>query len=126
MIRHFQPKAVPESRAPFSQVVVDDRYAYLSGLVAADFPEGTAVLGDIAAETTAVMNVIEAILAELDLGMNALVRADVHLTDLEHFDAMDTAYRTFFPDKDYPARTCTQSNRLFGGCLVEITCIARL
>jgi len=126
MIRRFQPKAVPVSRAPFSQVVADDRYAYLSGLVAADIPEGMAVLGDIAAETTAVMDVIEAILAELELGMNALVRVDVHLTDLEHFDAMDTAYRAFFPDKDYPARTCTQSTRLFGGSLVEITCIARL
>ena len=55
MIRRFQPNAVPQSQAPFSQVVTDDSYAYLSGLVAADFPEGTAVLGDVAAETTAVM-----------------------------------------------------------------------
>ena len=45
MIKRFQPKSVPESEAPFSQVVTDDRYAFLSGLVAADFPAGQAVLG---------------------------------------------------------------------------------
>ena len=42
MLRRFQPKAVPASKAPFSQVVMDDRYAFLSGLVAADFPAGRA------------------------------------------------------------------------------------
>ena len=126
MIRRFQPKAVPESRAPFSQVVVDGQHAYLAGLVAADFPEGIAVLGDVAAETTAIMTAIAAILAELNVGMSALVRVDVHLANLDDFDAIDAAYRAFFPGRDYPARTCTQSTKLFGGSLIEITCIASL
>ena len=39
--------------------------------------------------------------------------------DLDHFDAMDASYRTFFPDHAYPARTTTQSTRMFGGSLVE-------
>ena len=47
MIRHIQPLAIPQSEAPFSQVVLDDDFAYLSGLVAADFPEGQAELGDV-------------------------------------------------------------------------------
>jgi len=126
MIRRFQPKAVPASKAPFSQVVMDDHYAFLSGLVAADVPEGTTVLGDVEAETRAVLSAIRAILTELELGMDRIVRVDVHLADLDDFDAMDTAYREFFETGNHPARTTTESKRLFGDSRVEITCQARL
>jgi 2-iminobutanoate/2-iminopropanoate deaminase len=126
MLRRFQPKAVPESKAPFSQVVMDDHYAFLSGLVAADFPEGLAVLGDVGAETRAVLSAIRDILAEIELGMGRIVRVDVHLADLDDFDAMDTAYREFFEAGSYPARTTTESRKLFGDSRVEITCQARL
>lgn len=126
MVRYMQPKAVPESNAPFSQVVVDDSYAHLSGLVAADFPEGLAVLGDVGLETEAVLRIVDRILRELDLGMDRVVRADVHLADLDDFDDMDAAYRKFFPAGRFPARTTTESPRLFGGSRVEITCMARL
>ena len=126
MLRRFQPKAVPESKAPFSQVVMDDHYAFLSGLVAADFPEGLAVLGDVGAETRAVLSATRDILAEIELGMDRIVRVEVHLADLDDFDAMDTAYREFFEAGSYPARTTTESRKLFGDSRVEITCQACL
>jgi 2-iminobutanoate/2-iminopropanoate deaminase len=126
MLRRFQPKAVPASKAPFSQVLIDDHYAFLSGLVAADFPAGESALGDVGAETCAVLTVIREILAELGLNMDRIVRADVHLSDLNEFDAMDIAYREFFPAGTQPARTTTESKRLFGDSRVEITCQARL
>ena len=126
MIKRIQPRAVPESQAPFSQVVLDDQYAFLAGLVAADFPAGVAVLGEVAEETRAVLNVIRDILMELNLDMDRIVRVDVHLANLDDFDVMDNAYREFFEDGQYPARTTTESRKLFGGSLVEITCQARL
>jgi len=126
LIRRFQPEAVPASGAPFSQVVTDDHYAYLAGLVAADFPAGQAVLGDPAGETQAVMQAIRGILAELGLNCSDIVRADVHLSNLDYFDQMDEAYRQFFDDDVFPARTTTESPRLFGGASVEITVQARL
>jgi 2-iminobutanoate/2-iminopropanoate deaminase len=116
---------VPESQAPFSQVVLDDRYAFLSGLVAADFPAGIEVLGDVAAETEAVLAVIGDILDELQLAREHIVKVEVHLSDLDDFDAMDAAYRRFFESDAYPARTTTESRRLFGGSKVEITCQVR-
>ena len=104
---------------------MDDCYAYLSGLVAADFPAGLDALGDTAAETRAVLGAIGRILDEIELGRERIVRVDVHLADLDDFDAMDAAYREFFADGRYPARTTTESPRLFGGSRVEITCQAR-
>ena len=113
---------MPPSRAPFSQVVLDDRYAFLAGLVAADFPDGIETLGDIAAETRAVLATICKILDELQLDRANMVKVEVHLADLDDFDAMDAAYREFFADGEYPARTTTASPQLFGGSKVEITC----
>jgi 2-iminobutanoate/2-iminopropanoate deaminase len=104
---------------------MDDRYAFLSGLVAADFPAGLEVLGDVAAETRAVLATIGSILDELQLSKDRMVKVEVHLADLDDFDAMDAAYREFFDNGAYPARTTTESQRLFGGSKVEITCQVR-
>ena len=126
MIKRIQPKAVPKSDAPFSQIVLDDFYAYLAGLVAADFPHGMAVMGDVGAETRVVMGVVSDMLNEVGLNLEDVVKAEVHLADLNDFDAMDAAYREYFPPKDYPARTTTESPKLFGGSKVEVTVQARL
>jgi 2-iminobutanoate/2-iminopropanoate deaminase len=126
MIKRVQPNTVPESDAPFSQIVLDDRYAYLAGLVAADFPHGLAVLGDVSAETSVVMGAISDMLKEVGLNFEDVVKAEVHLADLSDFDAMDAAYREYFPPKVYPGRTTTESPKLFGGSKVEVTVQARL
>ncbi len=104
---------------------MDDHYAFLSGLVAADFPAGLEVLGDVAAETRAVLTAISSILDELQLSKDRMLKVEVHLSDLDDFDAMDAAYREFFDGDAYPARTTTQSQRLFGDSKVEITCQVR-
>ena len=126
MIRRILPNAIPDSDAPFSQIVLDDRYAYFAGLVAADFPHGLAVLGDVSAETRVVMGAISDMLEEVGLNFEDVVKAEVHLADLSDFDAMDAAYREYFPPKVYPARTTTESPKLFGGSKVEVTVQARL
>ena len=125
MIKHFQPQAVPNSGAPFSQVVIDDHYVHLAGLVAADFPAGMKTLGDVGEETNAILNVIKQILDEMDMSMNQIVRTDVHLSDLDDFDAMDAAYRQHFRDNQFPARTTIESPHLFAGSKVEITCMVQ-
>lgn len=126
MIRHFQPACIPQADAPFSQVVIDDTYAYLAGIVAADFPQGQAVLGDVKKETREILGLVRQILAELGLTLGHIVRTDVHLANLDDFSWMDAAYRKFFTTGKYPARTTTESVKLFGGSLVEITCVVRL
>jgi 2-iminobutanoate/2-iminopropanoate deaminase len=104
---------------------MDDQYAFLAGLVAADFPTGEKVLGDVVAETRAVLDTIGKILDELQLCRENMVKVEVHLSDLSDFDAMDAAYQEFFSGDRYPARTTTESPHLFGGSKVEITCQVR-
>ena len=125
-MKFIQSKTVHESGASLFYIVIDDQYAFISGVVAADFAEGQAVLGDISKETTAVMHAISNMLGEVDLSMGDIVRTDIHLTNLANFEAFDEAYRKFFALNRYPARTTTVSPQLIGGSLVEITCMARL
>ena len=72
------------------------------------------------------MAAISEMLKEVGLSFEDVVKADVHLADLSDFDAMDAAYREYFPPRAYPARTTTESPRLFGGSKVEMTVQARL
>ncbi len=111
--------------APFSNLVIDDDHVYLSGLVAADVEEGLPVLGDIQAETEVIMKTIKFLLDQVNLDMSDIVRCDVHLTDLDNMGAMNAVYSGYFNSGAYPARTTTQSEALFGGSGVEITCVAR-
>jgi 2-iminobutanoate/2-iminopropanoate deaminase len=77
-------------------------------------------------ETRVVLTAIGNMLEEIGLDMDRIVRSDVHLASLEDFDTMDEAYREFFKPGHFPARTTTESPRLFHGSRVEITCMARL
>ncbi len=62
MLRHRNSLALPVPGSPFKHVVLDDRYAFLSGLVAADIPDGAAAKGDIRAETEVVMRTVRNVL----------------------------------------------------------------
>lgn len=117
---------LPAPPFPGSHMVIDDHYVFVSGLVAADVPDrGETVIGDVAAETRFVLTELRRMLQSVGCGMDRVVRADVHLVDLDEIEAMNTVYREFFDEGRRPARTCTESARLFGGSRVEITLLAR-
>lgn len=111
---------------PGSHMVLDDNYVFVSGLVAADIVDGSdPVIGDVAAETRLVLDTLHHMLETAGCAMDRVVRADVHLADLQDIDTMNEIYREFFEEGCYPARTCTESPRLFGGSRVEITLLVR-
>jgi 2-iminobutanoate/2-iminopropanoate deaminase len=120
--------AVPglATASPYSHMVIDGSYAFLSGIVASDLPGGAAAHGDIAREAQLVMTAIRGALAQIGLGMEHIVRVEVHLTDIGRMPELDRVYARFFPSGALPARTCTQSGGLAGGSNLEITVTVRL
>ncbi|MGH6913536.1 MAG: RidA family protein [Geminicoccales bacterium] len=125
-IRRVAVPGLATAGLPFSHVVVDGTYAFLSGIVASDMPGGAAAHGDIAREAEMVMAAIREALAQIGLGMERIVRVEVHLTDIGHMPELDRVYAQFFSGGALPARTCTQSGGLAGGSNLEITVTARL
>jgi 2-iminobutanoate/2-iminopropanoate deaminase len=124
-MEHLTDPGLDTGGVPLSHVVIDDRYVFVSGLVAADVPGAAEAIGDVAAETRAVMAALEALLGRLELSLANVVRVTAHLTDLDAMSAFDAAYAAFFPHGQYPARTCVEVSRLVGGCSIEITATAR-
>jgi 2-iminobutanoate/2-iminopropanoate deaminase len=118
-IRRVAVPGVATTDFPFSHVVIDGTYAFLSGIVASDLPGGAAAHGDIARETELVMAAIREALAHVGLGMERIVRVDAHLTEIGRMPEFDRLYRRFFPNGAFPARTCTQSGGLAGGSSLE-------
>ena len=125
MRRHLDSTRLKPRTSSYSHVVVADRDCFIAGIVAADIPGGEAVAGNVEAETDLVMRTIEGILADHDFGLADLVRVDVHLSDLDEIHVMDRAYGRYLETGAMPARTTTQSDKLYGGSRVEVTCMAR-
>ncbi|MDZ7853235.1 MAG: RidA family protein [Halomonas sp.] len=125
MPKYHNDATLPIPLFPGSHMVIDDDYVFLSGLTAEDIQGGETILGNIAEETRLVMRSIQRMLVSAGCGMSDVVRVDVHITNLELIRDMDAAYAEFFDSRRYPARTCTQSPRLYGSAHVEITVMAR-
>ena len=125
MQRHLDSPRLKPRTSPYSHVVISGADCFVAGIVAADIPQGEAVIGDVERETDLVMRTIEGILADHGFGTGDLVRVDIHLRDLGEIHVMDRAYGRFLDRDAMPARTTTQSERLYGGSRVEITCMAR-
>ena len=125
MRRHLDSPRLKPRTSPYSHVVIAGHDCFVAGIVAADIPGGDALVGDVEAETDLVMRTIREILADHAMGVAELVRVDVHLLDLHEIHVMDRAYRRYLDPEAMPARTTTQSNKLYGGSRVEITCLAR-
>ena len=124
-MEHLRAPDLDTGDTPLSHAVIDDRYVFVSGLVAADVPDGDQAVGDVAAETRVVMQALEVLLGRLELSLAQVVRVTAHLTDLDEMPAFDRSYAAFFPHGQFPARTCIEVSRLVGGCRVEITATAR-
>lgn len=106
---------------------------YSPGLVVGDlvFVSGQGPIGKrptdivgttIAEQTEATLRNVAEVLAAAGCSAADCVRATVHLSDMNDFDAMNAVYREFFREP-YPTRTTVQSV-LWGGILVEIDVIA--
>lgn len=106
----------------YSDAVVINGFAFVSGQAAVDFKTSKFILGSIEEETRRTLENIQLILLEAGTSMENIVKCTVHLRDIEEFDRYNAVYAEFFPGIK-PARTTVQSV-LAEGIKVEIDCIA--
>ncbi|RUR40808.1 RidA family protein [Vreelandella populi] len=125
MPQFINDPTLPKPSFPGSHLVIDDHYVFISGLTVADLSNGNAALGDIKEETRLIMRELERMLKQEEGSLGDVVRVDIHLTDLNHINKVDSIYAEFFKPGRYPARTCTESSNLCGGGNIEITLMAK-
>lgn len=116
--------AAPQAIGPYSQAVVAGDLVFLSGQIALDPERGRLVDGSIEDETRQVLKNLAAVLAAEGLGLAAVLRTTVYLTDLADFPRVNQTYAEFFQEP-FPARATVQVAALPRGAKVEIDAIAR-
>jgi 2-iminobutanoate/2-iminopropanoate deaminase len=113
----------PKPIGPYSQAVVVDGMAFLSGQIALDPATNQLIEGDIAAQTERVMNNLKAVLEASGASLASVVKTTVYLQNMDDFTQMNEVYGRFFEDKP-PARSTVQAAGLPRDAKIEIDCIA--
>lgn len=109
---------------PFSLAVHAGKMLFLSGQVGADPQSGAVVRGGVGAEVDQIFKNISAVLAAAGKDLGDIVKANVYLSHMDDYAAMNEAYARAF-DAPYPARTCIGVAALPLNARVEIEAIVR-
>jgi 2-iminobutanoate/2-iminopropanoate deaminase len=121
-IKRISIETAPAPGGAYAQAISANGFFYSAGMGAFDPATGELVGGDVAEQTRQVMRNLQQLLQAEGLGFSDVVKATVHLQDVERdFAAFNEAYAGFFTD-GLPVRTTVGSTLL--KILVEIDVVA--
>ena len=112
----------PAAVGPYSQAVLVNGLLFVSGQIPVNPADGS-VAESIEDQSHQALKNVGAILAEVGLGYEDVVKTTVLLADIADFKAMNAVYAEYFT-QDKPARACFQVAALPLGVKVEIEVIA--
>ena len=101
-----------------SQIVINGDTVYLAGQVAKDSS------ADITVQTQKVLEKIDALLAEAGSDKSKILSAQVWISSMGHFAAMNEVWDAWVPEGNAPARACIEARLASPDLLVEIGIIA--
>lgn len=113
----------PQPIGPYSIVTEANGFVFVSGMVALVPETGAAVEGDVTAQTHQVMRNIGAVLGDVGLGYDDIVKTTIFVTDIADFSAVNEVYGEYVGESR-PARSTIEVSALPGGFLVEIESIS--
>jgi reactive intermediate/imine deaminase len=131
---HIVKKQITSSKlAPpsghFSQAVVSEargRLVFISGMVARRADGSIAGVGDVEAQTRQVCENLKAAIEEAGGTLDDIVRVDVYVRNMEHFDRIHKVRREYFK-APAPASTMVEITKMTSPeYLIEINAIAVL
>lgn len=123
MKRVVDPDGSADVLGPYSHATTDGRLLFTAGQIPIT-PAGDVLHNEpIGVQTEQSLSNIERILAAEDLSMDDILKTTVYMTDIDAFDGMNEAYRSFF-DGQPPARTALEVRRIADGAGIEIEAVA--
>lgn len=123
MMESIQTDRAPQAIGPYSQAIKANGFVFASGQIPLDPATGQLVDGDIAAQTTQVLNNVRAVLEAAGSSLERVVKTTVFLADMNDFAALNEVYAGFF-GATRPARSTVQAARLPRDVKVEIEVVA--
>lgn len=121
----INPPQFPTPIAPYSAGTKAGNTVYVSGVLA--LGEGGMVLhvGDAAAQTRHILDVIAITLEAAGATMADVAMNHIFLKNLNDYAAFNQVYAQYFPG-DKPARYCIRADLVKPDCLVEIASVAHI
>jgi len=117
------PPGWMKSPNPYSYAIKSGDTLFLSGLVARNGRDNSAVTGDVKVQTRAIMDNAAELLKTAGMTLANIVSSKVYLTDASMFAGMNEAYGQAFPQGP-PTRATVKSGLAGPGFVVEITFVA--
>ena len=121
----IQTKNAPEAVGTYSQGVSAGGFLYTSGQIGINPVSGKIEASDTKSQSLQVLHNIAAILRAKNLSLVNIVKLTVYLKDLNDFSDLNEAFKEFFGDTNFPARSTVEVAGLPLGARVEIDCIAK-
>ena len=116
-------EGAPQAIGPYSQAVVYNGLAYLSGQIPLDPATGQIVEGGIAVQAERVLENIKAVLDACGSSFEQVLKTTVYIKDMGDFPQLNEVYGRYFRAFP-PARATVEVARLPRDVLVEIEAIA--
>jgi 2-iminobutanoate/2-iminopropanoate deaminase len=113
----------PKAIGPYSQAVIYNGIAYLSGQIPLNPANNQLLEGDIAAQTERVLENLKAVLEACGASLESVLKTTVFLKDMGDFPKMNEVYGRYF-GANPPARSTVQAAKLPRDVSVEIDAIA--
>ena len=113
----------PAAIGPYSQAIEVGNLVFTSGQLPIDPAKGAFPEGGIKEQARQSLLNIQAILKEVGLTMNNVVKATVFMADMGDFADMNEVYAEFFSEP-YPARSAVAVKTLPKGAMLEIEVVA--
>lgn len=116
--------SVPDAIGPYSQGTTAGRLVFASGQLPVDQDNPYVLVeGGIREQTERVIDIVEAILAEVDCSLSDVAQTTIYLANLDDLNEVNDVYWRRF-DPPAPCRTVVEVSRIPMGALIEMDCVA--
>jgi len=113
----------PQPAGHYSQAMVHNDIAYISGQLPIVPETGEKILGPIEEQTTQVLKNLAAILKAARSDLKRVLKTTVYVSDISLWDKVNAVYKEFFGNHR-PARSVVPTRELHYGFQIEIEAIA--
>ncbi|MBP2832123.1 RidA family protein [Aquimarina sp. U1-2] len=114
----------PAPIGPYNQAILNRSTLYTSGQIAMHPETGELVTGDIKKETEQVMQNLKAILEEVGMTFDNVIKTTIFLSNMKTFEQVNEVYGNYFDEDTAPARETVEVAALPKYVNVEISVIA--
>lgn len=115
--------SAPKAIGPYSQAIVHNGVAYLSGQIPLDPATNQLVEGGVEEQTVRVLDNLKAVLEACGSSLDRVLKTTIFLKDMGDFAMVNEIYGRYFT-ADPPARATVEAARLPRDVRVEIEAIA--